>query len=302
MEKEIDNLIKDSINKGYSPHEIEDTLKKLNYPPEMIKKIIQRNQPQNHKEILLKNTKLIILVSILISILLLSLIFSYTYLKENKINKEIKDGWKLYNQNKFEEAINQFKTLEEYKSKNWEISFGLGLSYYEVKEYLKAKENLQEAIQINPQNPRIFLALGWTYISLKEFEKAEKEFKKVLEITPQSIEPYKGLAMLSYLKREGKEALSYLQKVEEVEELEFDFLLVKASSFMILKNFTEAEKIFNHLKEYKSEKNYCKIWFGLSYIELNRNNKKLAKEYYKKAININPQCPIPKKIKGIFDE
>ncbi|MGC8777333.1 MAG: tetratricopeptide repeat protein, partial [Candidatus Caldatribacteriaceae bacterium] len=124
-----------------------------------------------------------------------------------------------------EKAVQAF---EEYLAKNPEDHWSwLRLGYiHEVRseapsinEWARAKEALEKAVNLSPQNPLYLLHLGFVYYRMKDNERAEENLRLALSLQPDNVEIHYFLALV--LKTRGKN--------EEARE-EFRFVVEHGSS------------------------------------------------------------------------
>ncbi|MCX7667403.1 MAG: tetratricopeptide repeat protein [Atribacterota bacterium] len=134
-----------------------------------------------------------------------------------------------------EKAVQAFrKHLDEHPEDHWSW---LRLGYiHEVRseaptinEWREAREALEKAIELSPQNPLYLLHLGFVYYRMKENSKAEETLRLALSVQPDNVEIHYFLALT--LKAQGRN--------EEAKE-EFRFVVEHASSEY--KNYDSARR------------------------------------------------------------
>jgi tetratricopeptide (TPR) repeat protein len=152
------------------------------------------------------------------------------------------------------------------------------------KNYIRAKQLLNEAIDIEPNNVTILNNLGTTCIELGEPKNAIGYYKKAIQIDPNNVNAHYNLGAICYNLKQLKGAKSHLQKAIELQP---DFAL----PFLVLGN------VCADLKEYENAiSNYQKainVNYKLSSAHNNLglvfrtlNDSKNAISCYKKAIEI----------------
>lgn len=152
----------------------------------------------------------------------------------------------IYNEQcQFEEAIKAFEkaaTLEtkekgfspQLKAKLANTYMQLGDTYYELKEYTKAKEEYQRAIDVSPGFLDIKLKLAKTCNQLGEYELAERLLQEVLAKNQKYLEARVLLGLVYYHQHKYDGARHEWEAV-----IEIDPLNVKAKAYL------------NMLKEHK---------------------------------------------------
>lgn len=77
-------------------------------------------------------------------------------------------------------ALNSFKELQKSNPDNATASYYVGFCYYQLKQFDKAKENLEKAENMNKDvNPDTYLLLGKIYQMEENFNKASEKFERV---------------------------------------------------------------------------------------------------------------------------
>ncbi|MGH1387409.1 tetratricopeptide repeat protein [Kordia sp.] len=101
---------------------------------------------------------------------------------------------------------------------NATIAFELGKNYFSLKEYGRAKESFQKAVDKKPQNQWYLTGLFNVQVKLGEREEAIETGKKVIQLNPQFREE---VARVYVGMREYKKALKQLEKLEKSGGLSF---------------------------------------------------------------------------------
>jgi len=122
-----------------------------------------------------------------------------------KANKHFKSGNKFYSEEKYKKAIAEYEAALQLNPKLNSAFYYLGSSYIMAykpgddseknKEYgAKATENLQKALEMDPENKNIIQALGDINDKMRNFELAEKYYLQVQKFTPDDPASYYNLA------------------------------------------------------------------------------------------------------------
>jgi len=122
-----------------------------------------------------------------------------------KANKHFKSGNKFYTEEKYKKAITEYEAALQLNPNLKAAFYYLGSSYIMVykpgddseknKEFgLKATENLQKALELDPENKNIIQALGDINDKMRNFELAEKYYLQVQKFTPNDPASYYNLA------------------------------------------------------------------------------------------------------------
>ena len=122
-----------------------------------------------------------------------------------KANKHFKSGNKFYTEEKYKKAIAEYEAALQLNPNLKAAFYYLGSSYIMVykpgddseknKEFgIKATENLQKALELDPENKNIIQALGDINDKMRNFELAEKYYLQVQKFTPNDPASYYNLA------------------------------------------------------------------------------------------------------------
>jgi tetratricopeptide (TPR) repeat protein len=60
-----------------------------------------------------------------------------------------------------------------------------GLAYADLKQFKKAIQDYNQAIELNPKDFNAFNGRGTVYIKLKQFEKAIQDYNQAIELDPK---------------------------------------------------------------------------------------------------------------------
>lgn len=108
--------------------------------------------------------------------------------------------------NEPENAIKAFDLYLAHHGKDSNVLAGLGFSYYLNREIEKAKEILEEAVELNPGNIYALRNLSGVLANLGDSDKAEKLFKQILELNPKDGKSLTGLGIIYFQKQEYMKA------------------------------------------------------------------------------------------------
>lgn len=77
------------------------------------------------------------------------------------------------------------------------LYFLRGRAYFEQKEYLKSRADMQQALALAPDNPVYYLHLGRTYTFMDDYEQGIRHFTKALQLAPDYADAYlkRGVAL-----------------------------------------------------------------------------------------------------------
>ena len=97
----------------------------------------------------------------------------------------------------YEKAVNDYNRAIELNPNNASYYNNRGIGYYSLKDYEKAINDYSRAIELNPNNASYYNNRGIGYYSLKDYEKAIKNCNKAIKLDPNnnSIKETKNLIL-----------------------------------------------------------------------------------------------------------
>ncbi len=100
-----------------------------------------------------------------------------------------------YNQ-EYEMAVKYAKEGYDVYDKDAVLHRITGISYYMLKDYIKANKFFSKRLLIEPKDIDSLIYRGYTYLKNGDFERAVKDFKFVLEIDSDNMEARKSFYIL----------------------------------------------------------------------------------------------------------
>jgi tetratricopeptide (TPR) repeat protein len=114
-------------------------------------------------------------------------------------------------QDKFKETIDELNKAIEINPNAGPVYNSLGYAHFAQGETGPAVEALKRYASLNPTEPNPHDSLGEALMAAGDFEQAEAEFKKALELSPQFDVAWQGIAYTKFFRRDwagGKEAMA----------------------------------------------------------------------------------------------
>lgn len=107
---------------------------------------------------------------------------------QNKVQAKPKDpqahvdyGWALLQNNKFNEAVNEYKNAINLDKNFFPAYFNLGLAYMQAKKFDLAVDSFKKALTIQSKSPQARLNLGIAYREMGKYDAAIKELNTAYE-------------------------------------------------------------------------------------------------------------------------
>ena len=175
-------------------------------------------------------------------------------------------------------------------SEEFIFDFIIGTAYMKEKEFGKAVNFLEEAIQKEPINLGSLNSLGTCYMAIGDMEKAIETYEKAIEINPKSSMTFFNVGSAYQIKQEHDKAIVYFKKAIEIEEDE-SFLSALAMSLVKLQKFEEALKIYKQLAVMCPSKENYKYNVVICYEALGELD--TAIKMLEEIIYVNPKYILP---------
>jgi len=193
----------------------------------------------------------------------------------------------LYLDNKFQDAIDKIKSLNE-KHPNESLLFNLiGACYKELGELEGAAKMFEVAVSINPKYAEAYFNLGVIHQALNCLEDAVNSYMKAIEINPNYPEAYNNLGTSLY---ELGRLKSSIESLEWAIAYKHDFSEAHNNLGRSLNDYgrvAEAIKSFKDAIIYKSE--YAKAYFNLALSLKDIGDKEGFLKNIEKTLEIRPQ-------------
>jgi len=264
--------------------------------PETIKNWETENLKKREK---LQNKKnLITLISIGFLFIISLLILKYLLLRinEQKINTFLSAGFNHLDNNRKEEAREEFDhariLLEKSPSlkKKAELFYGIGMTYYQENK-AKAIENFEKAITFDKDLREPYLYLGNTYLREKNYTKALQYLEKAKELMPDEENVYLALKDIYNRTDEREKADAIMQEYSAKfpessdKHINTERLNNKGIDSLNEKKYTEAIDYFTRSLQIDRENPDTTYYLGIAYLKIDKNQ---AEYYLKKTLDYSP--------------
>jgi tetratricopeptide (TPR) repeat protein len=140
--------------------------------------------------------KMLLNTNVLYSLLILISVCSISFAQ--KENKLIREGNKLYEQKKYNEAINKYEEAIKYKPESWKAQFNKADALYKLEKTEDAANLFQGLAQQKHLSDDVqseaWYNYGNTLLKQKKYEEAVKAYKQSLKINPNDEDARYNLA------------------------------------------------------------------------------------------------------------
>ncbi len=133
---------------------------------------------------------------------------------------DIKRGIKFYHSKKYEQALKEFRMLEEEDDLNIEVIYYIGLCLTQLGRYDEALLYLEQVAQSEFSFLHVFqsrMVLGFIYSVTGRYKLAEYEFNKLISSGLESSQIYSALGYVYYSQKKIKESIEVLEKALEMD-------------------------------------------------------------------------------------
>ena len=155
-------------------------------------------------------------------ILLTSLVSVFSLTAQKAVRKNIKQGNRSYNEQKYEQAATKFEEAIKINPNAPEANYNLANTLYRQKEWDKSIEQLQHYLLIEKENEQHVAAswhnIGNALLQKKELQKSMEAYKNALRINPEDDEARYNLAVVQKMINDEEEEQEQEQNQEQKED------------------------------------------------------------------------------------
>lgn len=147
----------------------------------------------------------------------------------------------------YEAALADYDTLLE-KEPDALLFNRRGLVYEEIKQFDKAAQNYERAIELSPQWAIPYNNLGFAYMNLRQWAKAKENIEKSILLDPNAPTPYVNLAGIYWTwKKDSKKMYENLSKAVKHNFKNFDSLYDVRQKGWLFKDVNQTAQFRNTL-------------------------------------------------------
>ncbi len=210
----------------------------------------------------------------------------------NKVpDKEIKILIEEFNKKDFKSVIDKGnKLIENYPNDN-SLYFILGKTYFSMNNYNEAFRCLDKSIEINPNHGEsysyraIMKSLRGNYSA----ENVLSDYNNALEVNPDNINLLKSKANYLRKKRCYSEAIEELDKILQLDSLNYSALILKANILGIMNRNDESLSLYSKLIQIYPEKTLAYDERGFLHLKLGQFSKALKD--FKETVRLDQLRP-----------
>jgi tetratricopeptide (TPR) repeat protein len=169
------------------------------------------------------------------------------------LKEELKKGNDLFDQEKYEEAIQAYQAILEKAPETYILYRNIGNCYFQMEKYEKAEEFYLKVLENEPDDTESILGIGNTYANRGQNEKALEWYNKIAFDKISDPLVLFNIGSNFYSRGKHQEALKYYRKAVELkgdfQDARYQLGLVN----LTLGNNQEAIDVFQEYLKYDSE-------------------------------------------------
>jgi len=178
------------------------------------------------------------------------------------LNPEYHEGYynraKLYAEHKkeFQKAFEDYNKAIQLNTSNAKYFLGRGMVYRVAKQYELAMKDLNKSLELNPSYAKAYENRGVIKADLKDFKGAIKDYSKALAINPHSYNTYNSRGAAKDFLKDYNGAISDYNKALKIQPNDFQTICNVGIAYYQLKNHKKACEAWK--KAADNELNYAK--------------------------------------------
>ena len=196
-------------------------------------------------------------------------------------------GAVLSEQNKFTDAVENYKKAIKINSNYFKAYNNLGACFYKFGKISDAIQNYKKAIEIEPNLAGAHNNLGVAFKELGEQEKSKAYYQKAIEIEPNHADAHNNLGVVFKELGEQEHSMACYQTAIEIEPNHADAHNNLGAEFKELKDYKKS--IYHYEKNISIKPKSPIAYSNLGNVYKALGEYEKAVSWHQKAIQINPQ-------------
>jgi tetratricopeptide (TPR) repeat protein len=145
---------------------------------------------------------------------------------------------------------------------------------------------------VNTKKAELYYSDGTSNLLNKNYTRALESLLQAYNLDPENTEINNNLGMAYYFKKSKTNAIKHLKKAIELDEKNTDAIVNLASIYMDGNKLKEAEGLYKKALDNLIYDKQQRTYYNLGILEIRRNNKKSALNYFTKSIEVDDNyCP-----------
>ncbi|MFB0564741.1 MAG: tetratricopeptide repeat protein [Candidatus Aminicenantaceae bacterium] len=182
-----------------------------------------------------------------------------------KVSGLLQKGNELFNQGKFQEALEEYKKIKAENPDFYQIHQNIGNCYYELGDTEKAIDHYQIVLESDPQSVEALVSLGNIYLEGGELEKGLSYIKQIKEEDITTPITFYNIGTLFFTKRKTDLAIEY------------------------------------YAKAIAKDPNLSDVYYQIALCYVQKNDKEKAIENFEKYLELDPESPKAPDVKNMIE-
>jgi TolA-binding protein len=184
------------------------------------------------------------------------------------VKAEFLKGNKLFDEEKYEEAIAVFEGILEKFPEAYIINISIGNSYFRMEKYDEAEKNYQKVLEKDPSNALALVGMGNCYLNAGNNDKALEYYSKIEFEKIDDPTVLYNVGTILYNNSKLEESLNYYKRAVELQENFLDARYQLGLAYLALGNNQEALKEFeNYLKDDPNSERASRVKGFIEYLK-----------------------------------
>lgn len=206
--------------------------------------------------------------------------------KEGKIEKHLQNGDKYFSQQKYNEAIIEYKNVLKLDPANAGAIKGLGVSLYAAGNVQDAFPLLKKASEAAPDDLDIRLKLATIYLMGGKLEEAGKNAEFVLSKDPKNFDALLLEAGMADSPEKARKSLDKLQALQSDFDSRYKYHLALGALYQRLDNTGKAEEQYKQALQKDPKAGEAYVALGNLYVQTKRLDE--AEKIYADGVKVAP--------------
>ena len=137
--------------------------------------------------------------------------------KEALYIQKIDDGWKFWYNKDYNKALETFNEAVQLNPDYYRGYYGCGTAYKDLNNYELAITNFNRSIELNPNDTSAYYSRGVAYAALKNYDAAIADYNKAIELNPNFAATYNNRGIAYKDLKQYKKAIADFTKCIELD-------------------------------------------------------------------------------------
>jgi len=168
--------------------------------------------------------------------------------------------------------------------KRAKIRLQLAINYYEQQQFLTALEEVDQALNINPDFPDAYSVKALIYMSMGDTKLAEKAFQSAISLSPNNPDFLNNYGWFLCQNDSASQSINYFDKALDIKSYQSPAKALNNAGVCSLKIKKENQAEIYLSRAFKYDPSNIEVNFNLSKIYYSRSDYKKAKFYSERAV------------------